>query len=88
MYQLFPLRKSHAEVSKELKDQYRFFRQGEMGRTQLLDAFIQSQNVEMVWCDLIGKELVSKENVCDKSSSPNFPFEFQRNRFNKPDMKT
>ena len=38
------LRKLHAEVSKELKDQYRFFRQGEMGRTQLLDAFIQSQN--------------------------------------------
>lgn len=40
----FLLRKLHAEVSKELKGQYRFFRQGEMGRTQLLDAFIQSKN--------------------------------------------
>ena len=38
------LRKLHVEVSKELKGQYRFFRQREMGRTQLLDAFIQSKN--------------------------------------------
>jgi ATP-dependent DNA helicase DinG len=68
------LRKLYDRVSSRLKHQYRFFRQGEMGRIQLLNNFMNTTNGVLFGADSFWEGVSIKGDQLRMVIIPRLPF--------------